>query len=161
MSKSTFVYAIYIKTSPERLWEALTSPEFTARYWFGARMIGDWTPGSPWRLAFADGRTADGGEVIEADRPRKLVLRWINEWSPELKREGPALCTITLDPEGDSVKLTVVHEMAREGSALIGKVGGGWPRILSNLKSLLETGEVVLGENVPGGCGATPSRAAA
>ena len=104
----------------------------------------DWKPGSPWRLVFADGRIADTGEVVESDPPRRLVLKWRNEFKPELKSEGYSRCTFELEQVGDAVKLTITHEMDRAGSKFIEAVSGGWPRILSNLKSLLETGEVVL-----------------
>ena len=144
MSKSTFVYTIYIRTSVDRLWEALTSSEFTQQYWFGAHLETDWKRGSPWRLLFTDGRVADIGDIAEIDPPRRLVLRWTNQWKPELKAEGQSICTMQLEPADGAVKLTITHEMAREGSLLIQAVGGGWPLILSNLKSLLETGEVAL-----------------
>jgi len=142
MAKSTFVYTIYIRTSAERLWEALTSPEFTKQYWFGMQLQTDWKAGSAWRLLFPDGRLADTGEVVEADRPRRLVLRWRNEWKPEMKAEGEATCTMSLELANGAVKLTVTHEMERDQSLLIQAVSGGWPRILSNLKSLLETGQL-------------------
>lgn len=141
---STFVYVTFIRTTPERLWEALTSEEFTRKYWFGMRQEADWRVGSPWRLVFADGRIADAGEIVEIDPPRRLVLAWRHELRPELKAEGYARCTIEIEPLGDAVKLTVTHVMDRPRSKLIEAVGGGWPRILSNLKSLLETGEPVL-----------------
>ncbi|MBV8210826.1 MAG: SRPBCC family protein [Burkholderiaceae bacterium] len=143
MSKSTFVYTIYIRTSAERLWEALTTPQFAKQYWFGMHVQTDWKKGSPWQLLFSDGRVADTGEVVEAEPPRKLVLRWRNEWKPEFKAEGDSVCTMLLEPDNDAVKLTVTHEMQRDGSGLIQAVSGGWPQILSNLKSLLETGQPV------------------
>jgi uncharacterized protein YndB with AHSA1/START domain len=90
------------------------------------------------------GEFADAGEVIEAEAPRRLVLRWRNEFKPELKSEGYSRCTIELEPVGDAVKLTVTHELDGPGSKFIDAVSGGWPRILSNLKSLLETGAIVL-----------------
>jgi len=141
MAKSTFIYTIYIRTSAERLWEALTSPEFTKQYWFGMQLQTDWKAGSAWRLLFPDGRLADTGEVLEVDPPRRLVLRWRNEWGPEMKAEGEATCIMSLEPADSAVKLTITHEMERDHSLLIEKVSGGWPRILSNLKSLLETGQ--------------------
>ena len=150
-SKSRFVYVTFIRTSPDRLWTALTSPEFTKQYWFGMRCESDWTVGSSWKLLFTDGRVADAGEVVEADRPRRLVIRWRNEWKPELKAEGHSICTFELEPVvqagDDVVKLSITHEIDRPGSNLIEAVSGGWPRILSNLKSLLETGQVVLGDS--------------
>ena len=142
MAKSTFVYATYIRTTPEKLWEALTAPEFARQYWFGMHIETDWRPGSAWRLVFPDGRTADSGVVVEADAPRSLVLRWRNEWKPELKAEGESICKMSLEPFEGAVKLTITHEIEHERSPLIEAVSGGWPRILSNLKSLLETGRL-------------------
>lgn len=143
---STFVYVTYIRTTPERLWTALTSPEFTRQYWFGVNSESEWKAGSAWRLVFPDGRVADTGEVVEVERPKRLVLRWRNEFRPELKAEGYSRCTVDLEPIGGAVKLTITHEMERPGSRFIEAVSGGWPRILSNLKSLLETGELALKE---------------
>lgn len=148
MSNSTFIYVTYIKTTPERLWSALTSKEFTRQYWLGAYCESDWKPGSPWKLAFDDGRIADAGEIVEADPPRRLVIKWRNEWSPELKAEGYSLCTFEIEAvpgaDAEAVKLSVLHNIDRPESPFIQAVSGGWPRILSNLKSLLETGSVVL-----------------
>jgi uncharacterized protein YndB with AHSA1/START domain len=94
---------------------------------------------------FTDGRVADAGEILANDPPRKLVMKWRNEWKQELNDEGFSTCSYELEPNGDAVKLTVSHSMERSGSKLIDAVGGGWPRILSNLKSLLETGESLTG----------------
>jgi len=143
-AESRFVYVTYIRTTPDRLWSALTTPEFMRQYWFGCHIETQWKRGSPWRLQFKDGRVADAGTIVEIDPPKRLVLEWRNEWSPELNAEGNARCTMELEPSDGVVKLTVTHEMARTGSKLIEAVGGGWPKILSNLKSLLETGEVVM-----------------
>jgi uncharacterized protein YndB with AHSA1/START domain len=104
----------------------------------------DWKVGSPWKLMFPDGRTADIGEIVEFDRPRRIVLRWRNEFRPELTAEGYARCSIELEPQDGAVKLTISHTIERADSKLIEAVSGGWPRILSNLKSLLETGEITL-----------------
>lgn len=146
MSRTTsqFVYVTFIRSTPERVWEALTTPVFIKQYWFGMTVETDWRVGSSWRLSFEDGRVADSGEIIEADPPKRLVIRWRNEWKPEMKAEGNSRCSFELEPEGEAVKLTVIHAIDRPDSALIGAVSGGWPRILSNLKSLLETGSVVL-----------------
>jgi uncharacterized protein YndB with AHSA1/START domain len=144
MSKPSFVYVTFIRTTPEKLWSALISPEFTKQYWFGAHQESDWKAGSPWKLVLADGRVADAGEVLEIDPPRRLVLKWRNEFKPELKAEGYSRCTIELEPTGGAVKLTVTHAIDRLDSKFIEAVSGGWPLILSNLKSLLETGELAL-----------------
>ncbi|MEX3940267.1 SRPBCC family protein [Paraburkholderia sp. BR10937] len=144
VGNSTFVYVTFIRTTPQALWTALTSREFTERYWFGMHHECDWQTGSSWSLRFADGRIADSGAVVEADPPRRLVLRWRNMFLAELHAEGDSLCTIDIEPVEHAVKLTITHHLARPGSIFIEKVSGGWPRILSNLKTLLETGEVLM-----------------
>lgn len=141
MNNDRFVYVTYIRTTPERLWEALTYPEFTKKYWFGCWQDSAWTEGASWKLVFADGRVADAGEILEIDFPKRLVLKWRNEFRPELHEEGFSTATFELEPLGDTVKLTVVHEIERQGSKFIAAVSTGWPAILSSLKSLLETGE--------------------
>ncbi len=144
MTKSSFVYVTFIRTTPERLWAALTTSEFIKQYWFGMNFEADWKVGSPWKLIFADGRIADTGEILEFDPPRRLVLKWRNEFRPELKAEGYAHCSMELEAQDGAVKLTINHTIERADSKFIDAVSGGWPRILSNLKSLLETGEIVL-----------------
>lgn len=138
-----FVYTIYIRTTPEKLWEALTQPEFTRAYWGGVTHDTTWNPGSPWALKLPDGRTADSGEIVEIDPPHRLVLAWRHQLSPELNAEGVSRCTIELEPAGDSVKLTVVHSIDKRDSKLLQAVSTGWPAILSGLKSLLETGQPI------------------
>ena len=145
MSKSTFVYVTFIRTTPERLWAALTDAQFIEQYWYGMHVDTDWKKGSSWRLVFSDGRLADAGEILEIDPPKRLAIKWRNEWKPELHAEGFSQCVFELEPKGNAVKLTVTHSMERPDSKLIEAVSGGWPQILSNLKSLLETGEVVIG----------------
>jgi uncharacterized protein YndB with AHSA1/START domain len=141
MAQSRFVYVTYIRTTPEKLWDALTKPEFQRVYWYDMWLDSDWKEGSAWKMLFPDGRVADQGKIVASEKPKKLVLSWQNEWKPELKAEGPAQATFELEPTGPAVKLTVTHEIAIPGSKLIEAVSGGWPLILSGLKSLLETGE--------------------
>jgi uncharacterized protein YndB with AHSA1/START domain len=136
---SRFVYVTYIRTTPAKLWQALTEPQFTERYWFGARQECDWKVGSPWKLVMPTVGLADSGEVLEVAPEKRLVLSWRNEFMPELKAEGFSRMTYDLEPDGETVKLTVTHES--DGEVFIEKVSGGWPKILSSLKSLLETGE--------------------
>jgi uncharacterized protein YndB with AHSA1/START domain len=143
-AESTFVYVTFIRTTPERLWSALTSADFMKGYWFGMHLKTEWKVGAQWQLLFADGRIADTGEIVELEPPKRLVLKWRNELRPELKAEGYARCIIEVEPVSGAVKLTITHTMDRAGSKLIEAVSGGWPRILSNLKSLLETGQIVL-----------------
>ncbi len=147
-AQSIFVYVTYIRSSAEQLWSALLMPEFTRQYWYGMEMVCDWKAGAAWQLRFADGRVGDTGEVLEIDPPRRLVLRWQNEFRPELKAEGPAKCTFELEPHGGIVKLTITHSSPRQDSQLIAAVAGGWPKILSNLKSLLETGQPLTSERL-------------
>jgi len=143
-ANSSFVYVTYIRTTPERLWSALTSPEFARQYWLGAWPEAEWKLGGSWKLCYPDGRTADTGEIVAFEPGKRLGIRWRNEFRPELKAEGWSLCTMEIEPAGEAVKLTVTHGMERPGSKFIGAVSEGWPQVLSNLKSLLETGTVVL-----------------
>ena len=149
MGKSTFVYVTYIRTTPEKLWSALTDAEFIKQYWFGIHCECQWTAGAPWRIANGDGVTLDAGEVVEVEPPRRLVIRWHHQDKPELKVEGPSLCTFELEPSGTAVKLSIVHTIEREPSKLIEAVSGGWPKVISNLKSLLETGAIALQDPYP------------
>jgi len=144
--KTEFVYVTYIRTTPERLWAALTDPVLMREYWFGMHQESDFKAGSPWPLVFADGRVADTGTVLEAAPPRRLVLEWQNKFRPELAAEGSAQCRIEIELQGEAVKLTIVHAMDRPNSQFIGAVPQGWPMIVSNLKSLLETGSVAAKE---------------
>lgn len=151
MARSTFVYVTYIRTTPEKLWSALTDAEFTRQYWFGMRGESQWTAGSSWELVTGDGQVFDAGEIVEADPPRRLVIRWQHQNKPELKAEGASLCTMEIEPVGTAVKLSITHTIEREPSQLIEAVSGGWPKVISNLKSLLETGAVALDEPYPSG----------
>lgn len=144
MTRSTFVYVTYIRTTPEKLWLALTDEAFMKQYWFGMHCESQWVAGSPWRMVRADGSVCDAGEIIESESPRRLVIRWQHQDNPELKAEGDSLCTMELEPSGTAVKLTITHTIERDQSKLIGAVSGGWPMILSNLKSLLESGVIAL-----------------
>lgn len=145
MARSTFVYVTYIRTTPEKLWSALTDDsEFMKQYWFGVHCESQWTAGSAWKMVSADGQVLDAGEIVEADPPRRLVIRWQHQKRPELRAEGESLCTMELERSGTAVKLSITHSIECDPSQLIAAVSGGWPKILSNLKSLLETGSVVL-----------------
>lgn len=143
-NRSQFVYVTYIRTTPPKLWAALTDPQFVRQYWFDTTVECGWKKGSPWKMVGPDGSLMDTGEILEIDPPRRLVIRWQNEWNPELKAEGPSRCTIELEPVDKAVKLTITHETDRPGSRFIAAVSSGWPRIASNLKSLLETGEIAI-----------------
>jgi uncharacterized protein YndB with AHSA1/START domain len=140
MNKSSFVYVIYIRAPLEKLWDALFKPEFTRTYWFGVTQESAWTAGAPWKMVFPDGTVGDTGEIVEIEKPRRVVIRWRNEFRPELKAEGYSLCTIELEQTEGAVRLTVRHEIDKPGAKFIEAVSGGWPKILSSLKSMLETG---------------------
>jgi uncharacterized protein YndB with AHSA1/START domain len=89
--QSTFVYVTYIHTPPEKLWSALTEVEFIKQYWFGVRCESEWTAGSSWKMASGNGRTFDTGEIVEAEAPRRLVIRLLHQNKPELKAEGESI----------------------------------------------------------------------
>ena len=145
MARSTFVYVTYIRTTPEKLWSALTDDvEFMKQYWFGVHCESEWNAGSSWKMVHPDGSITDAGEIVEADPPKRLVIRWRHEKKPELKGEGDSLCTMEIERSGTTVKLSITHTIDRERSKFITAVSGGWPKIISNLKSLLETGAAVL-----------------
>jgi uncharacterized protein YndB with AHSA1/START domain len=150
MARSTFVYVTYIRTTPEKLWSALTTDaEFMKQYWFGVHCESQWRAGSSWKMVYSDGTISDSGEILEAQPPRRLVIRWQHQNKPELKAEGDSRCTLELEPTGSAVKLSIVHTIEREPSKLIEAVSGGWPKIISNLKSLLETGSIALQDAYP------------
>lgn len=149
MARSTFVYVTYIRTTPAKLWTALTDAEFMKQYWFGTHCESAWTAGSPWKMVSATGQILDAGEIIEAEPLRRLVIRWQHQNKPELKAEGDSQCTMELEAIGPAVKLSITHSIERQPSKFIEAVSGGWPKILSNLKSLLETGSIALQEAYP------------
>lgn len=140
MSKPEFVYTTYIETTPEKLWDALTSGEFTKRYWFNTEVRSDWKVGSPFALVM-DGKTTDVGEILEADRPRRLSYTFKHVLDDELKKEPASKVVFTLEPFGKVVKLTLTHEGFVEGGKMLDGISKGWPAILASLKSLLESGE--------------------
>jgi uncharacterized protein YndB with AHSA1/START domain/catechol 2,3-dioxygenase-like lactoylglutathione lyase family enzyme len=143
-AESIFVYETYVRTTPEKLWRTLTTNEAWNRCWMGARFESDWKAGSPWRVVSSAGLVFDSGTVLESIPAKKLVLDWRNDWKPEFKAEGPSRCVYEIEPVGTSVKLTVSHSIGRAGSPFIASVSDAWPMVVSNLKSLLETGEVAL-----------------
>jgi uncharacterized protein YndB with AHSA1/START domain len=144
MADSTFMHVTFIRTTIDKLWAALTEPEFTRQYWFAAVQDSAWTPGSSWELKFPDGRVADNGEIVEIDPPRKLVLKWEHQLFPEMMGEGPSQLTYLLEEHGETVKFTLIHQHPKPDSKLIQGVSNGWPIILASLKSLLETGESIV-----------------
>jgi uncharacterized protein YndB with AHSA1/START domain len=135
------VFEIYVKATPERVWEAITDPEMRATYNFGARQETDWAPGSRYEMTHPGAGVLLGeGENLEVDPPRRLVQSFTALWSDDVKSEGTSRVTWEIEPVGDdSCRVTVTHDELREGAN--GELYGGWPMILSGLKTLLETGE--------------------
>ena len=140
VAAGTAVFEVYIKTTPERLWEAITEPEQRARYNFGVGVQSDWTNGSTYTSVHpsADGPLGEG-ENLEVDPPHRLVQSFTALWSDEVKAEGPSRVTWEIERVEDSCRLTVTHDQLREGANP--ELFGGWPMILSGLKTYIETGE--------------------
>lgn len=141
MTKPQFVYVTYIETTPEKLWEALTNSAFTRQYWFDTEVKSDWKVGSPFALVM-NGVTTDSGEILEADRPRRLSYTFKHEADAEMRKEPATKVVFRIEHWSNLVKLTVTHEGFDAGSKLLDSISKGWPAILSGLKSLLETGKV-------------------
>jgi uncharacterized protein YndB with AHSA1/START domain len=133
------VYEIYIKTTPERLWQAITDNDMRQQYNFGVGVNSDWTPGSRYEGVHPRAAALVEGENLEVEPPRRLVQSFAALWSEDVKREGTSRVTWEIEPVGDSCRLTVTHDELREGAN--DELYGGWPMILSGLKTLLETGE--------------------
>jgi uncharacterized protein YndB with AHSA1/START domain/DNA-binding transcriptional ArsR family regulator len=135
------VFEIYIKTTPERLWEAITDPDIRSKYQFGARQESEWSPGSSYEMKTTNGFMLGEGENLVVDPPRKLVQSMTALWGEDVKAEGTSRVTWDIEPVGDSCRLTVTHDQLREGAN--DQLYGGWPMILSGLKTWLETGELL------------------
>ena len=136
------VFEIYIRTTPERLWEAITDGETRSKYNFGVRVESDWAPGSRFQMVHpgAPGPLGEG-EILAIDPPRRLVQSMVALWSDDVRSEGTSRVTWDIEPVGDSCRLTVTHDQLREGAN--DELYGGWPMILSGLKTWLETGELL------------------
>ena len=136
------VFEIYIRTTPERLWEAITTPEIRRKYNFGVGAESDWKKGSTIKMVHPQGGLQLGeGEILDIDPPRRLVHTLTALWSDEVKNEGASRVTWEIEPVGDSCRLVLTHDELREGA--IDELYGGWPMILSGLKTWLETGELL------------------
>jgi uncharacterized protein YndB with AHSA1/START domain len=137
------VFEIYIQTTPERLWEAITDPEIRAKYNFGAGMVTDWKPGSPIHMgvAAAGDLLLGDGEVLEVQPPVRLVHTLRALWGDDVKEEGFTRVTWDIEQVQDSCRVTVTHDQMREGAN--NQLYGGWPMILSGLKTWLETGKLL------------------
>ena len=140
MSKSKFMYVTYIRTTPEKVFKALTEPEVTRQYW-GHENVSDWKPGSPWKQQTADGSATVRlvGEVVEHTPPQRLVITWAFPADAANKAKHTRV-TFDVEPIEDMVRLTVTHDELEPGSEMEQGIMAGWPRVLSSLKSFLETG---------------------
>jgi uncharacterized protein YndB with AHSA1/START domain len=142
-----FVYVTYIRSTMDKVFAALTQPEFTRAYWCQITQESTWQPGSPWIVKAPDGRIADTGEVLEYNPPSRFAVSWRHEIKPEAKTSGFSHCAFDLEPAGDAVKLTIIHSIGTMDPAdaatakFFASIGGGWPAVLASLKSYLETGE--------------------
>jgi uncharacterized protein YndB with AHSA1/START domain/DNA-binding transcriptional ArsR family regulator len=134
------VFEIYIKTTPEQLWHAITDPEIRAKYQFGAGVTSDWKVGSSYQMQAGEFVLGEG-EILEIDPPRRLVQSATMLWSDDVKSEGITRISWDIEAVGDSCRLTVTHDQLREGAN--DELYGGWPMILSGLKTWLETGELL------------------
>jgi uncharacterized protein YndB with AHSA1/START domain len=134
------VFEIYIKTTPDRLWHAITDTEMRRKYNFGAVVTSDWKKGARYE-GRGGGNVIFEGEVLEIDPPRKLVQSFRAVWGDDVKQEGTSRITWEIVPVGDSCHLKITHDQLREGAN--DQLYGGWPMILSGLKTLLETGELL------------------
>ena len=146
MSKPEFVYTTYIETSADKLWQALTDGDFTERYWFGHRVASDWKAGSSYQFAKQGAPTIEG-KVLLVDPPKRLVYSW-DSCSPEAQRERTSRVTFDLEPRGKVIKLTVTHDELDERGVTLRNISGGWPMVLSGLKSMLETGHALPAETL-------------
>jgi uncharacterized protein YndB with AHSA1/START domain len=136
-----FVYTTYISSTPQKVWDAITTPEFARQYW-GKSNVSDWKPGSRWNMVSIDGADVVNitGEVLESRPPSRLVLSWVSPENLGNKSEYSRV-TFTLEAIGDVVRLNVVHDQLKAGSEMAKGISGGWPLVLSGLKSFLETGK--------------------
>jgi uncharacterized protein YndB with AHSA1/START domain len=148
--RPTLVYTIYIKSTPEKVWEALTSGEFSAKYFFGNSVEVDQTIGGAYILRAPDGSPHISGEVIECEPPRRLAVTFNVNWPALIEKLGPTLVLYEIEPAGDAVRLTLTESHDRPlGDDILSGGRQGWPAILSSLKSLLETGEAFVIKMAP------------
>lgn len=141
MNKPDYVYETYIRTTPERLWKAITSAEFTRQYFHGMAIESDWTPGGPVVFRYEDGRPGVEGQVLEAEPTRLLRYTWRFVYDEELARERPSRVSFEIEPQGAVCRLRVTHDDFDPHSKVLPLVSQGWAPLICSLKSLLETGQ--------------------
>jgi uncharacterized protein YndB with AHSA1/START domain len=139
MSKPSFVYVTYIATTPNKLWQALTDPQFTAQYWFGYRVDARGRAGDRMTALSPDGARVHDDKILVSDPPRRLVYEWKSLYE-EFKDERASRVTFEIEPKKNHVKLTVMHDNFDIGSKMFPRISDGWPAVLSSLKSFLENG---------------------
>jgi uncharacterized protein YndB with AHSA1/START domain len=153
MNKAEFVYVTLIATSPERVWEALTTAEFTRQYWHSTRVYSEWEEGGDIVFMVDDEegeRVGCEGKLLKVDHPRELSYTWRFPGNPELADEAPSRVSFRLEPVAEHTKLTVVHDQFPAESKMLVMVSGGWPYVLAGLKTLLETGAAIDFSSLPG-----------
>jgi uncharacterized protein YndB with AHSA1/START domain len=145
--QATQIYSVFIRATPEQVWDAITKPEFTTRYFYGTRIESTFEPGTPYLSLAGDGdQTLVDGEVLESDPPRLLKHTWRALYDPETASEPFSRVTWEIETqEGGVTKLTVVHDQLEAAPKSAESVAGGWSYVLSGLKTLLETGEPLQG----------------
>ena len=137
MEKPKLVYTMFIRSTPKKTWEAISKPKFARQYWAGMSNVSDWKRGSKWEHHSPEFEVWITGEVLECEPPRRLMLTWADP--DDLKDKSRV--TFEIEKVGKSVCLTVTHDQFKAGSKMAGKVSWGWPRVLSSMKSFLETGK--------------------
>ncbi|MGE0481087.1 MAG: SRPBCC family protein [Phycisphaerae bacterium] len=140
MNPLRHVLSVDIRTTPEALWDALTKPEFTRQYFHQTEVESTWQRGAPFEYRMTNGAVAARGEVLESDPPRRLVISWRFDYSPDVASDPPSRVTFEIVPKGALCTLTVVHDDFASETNTYKAVGGGWPKIIASLKNLLETG---------------------
>jgi len=141
MERPRHVFQVYIRTQPDRLWQAITDPEFTQRFFFQTRLQVELRPGAELQYWNRDGKLAVEGHVLEVEPPRRLVTTWAFRHQPEMADDPPSRVTWEIEPLDEMCRLTLTHDDFLSETATFKSVGQGWPLVLSSLKSLLETGE--------------------
>ncbi|GFE62891.1 SRPBCC family protein [Geobacter sp. AOG2] len=153
MNSPIFLYVSYIRTTPEELWEALTSSEFTREYWMGLTVESDWKTGSSVRFIKPDGSSVLSGAILAAEKPQVLSYTWSYQGTEQARAEKPSRVTFLLErfePDPNLVKLTVTHDEFPENTTVFKDISNGWPMVLSSLKTLLETKQAM---HFTGNCG--------
>jgi len=146
MNSRIFIYVSYIRTTPDELWEALTSSEFTREYWMGHTVESDWQNGSSIRFTRPDGSSVLSGTILASEKPRMLSYTWSYQGSEQTRAEEPSRVTFLLErfeADPDLVKLTVTHDEFPENTTIFKDISTGWPMVLSSLKTLLETKQAI------------------